>query len=917
MSSRALRKLQREQELQKQLAVAKEAQEEAEESEEEELPEPTTTTSVPRNAFDMLDGVEDDELDAEDSEEQPIPSNPSQPPPQTPSMSKPSKLRRKKKKAKKKLPDSTAQSTPAKDDSEDEVDRALHELKAKTKVGDAAEDEHDRAQDWEASATKQLAIDSKSLNPVNEMKSLFGSVALEGESRSTPRTQQQQRRRGQNQREGVDLATALTGTHSRASRGKELGTLAGRRNVFMQGKEEWPLASSGGLSMEHHQTPPSFEKRYNIMHSSAYQETQRQFRMVVESYDPQQMINLLLLCPYHIATLLQVSEIAKHQGDHSVSGDLLERALFSFGRSVHSSFPMAMRDGTARIFFDKSANRELYLTIWRYIRNLEMRGTWKTAFEWAKLLLQLNTLSDPYGVTLMIDQLALRGRSHDQLLNLTSDAAYGIAWRHLPNIQISLVLAYFRSKQPREARKQLALCIHHYPYIVSALASALDISPLPQSLWAKLPTTDAEKLYTELYVSRAKDLWNTPETSALIVEVADTLQYYSSTIESAPPAAKLEISLEEARHIMLLEIPQLIALLPRRFTTRSTSSFDILPPPQSTSDSDLIARAPTDGSGISIMQNIMNAGAATAGATGNTIFQSLLNFRNWFNAPATTGAENQQANGEGQAALADLQRDLGREGMSPEMIEQFLQMHLTADEPDQGGLGMASGMAGDWDYYADAADNTSEDSDTNDSMPALEDIPTQETRPTAAPTPPPQQQNRNPRAAMVEEDEEDEEPQNADPDPDLGRAVLRHVDSEEEDDGIGIDSDGIAAHPARPTDTLFSNRFARNPNTTLPATASPTTAPSSSPASETQHPDPESSPERLQRWLLTTGLNDLQFDSDSSHAKLGLDLYVRRMKMLRRQQQHWILNMIGQRGGGGKEVVQRLRRELELEGEVS
>ena len=253
--------------------------------------------------------------------------------------------------------DSTAQSTPAREDSEDEVDRALKELKVKTQVHNAAQDERDSTLDWEASATKQLAIDTKSLNPVNEMKSLFGSVALEGESRAAPRTQQQQRRRG-NQREGLDLATALTGTHSRASRGKELGMLAGRRNVFMQGKEEWPFASSGGLSMEHDQSPSSFDKRYNIMHSSAYQETQRQFRMVVESYDPQQMINLLMLCPYHIATLLQVSEIAKHQGDHSVSGDLLERALFSFGRSVHSSFPMAMRDGTARVSFDKVANRD-------------------------------------------------------------------------------------------------------------------------------------------------------------------------------------------------------------------------------------------------------------------------------------------------------------------------------------------------------------------------------------------------------------------------------------------------------------------------------------------------------------------------------------------------------------------------------
>ena len=946
MSSRALRKLQREQELQKQLAVAREAEEEIEDSEEDEA-QPTATSSAPKNAFDMLEEVEEDGSSEDEPEGAPIPSQHSQPASQAPSTPKSSKPKKKKKKAKKKVRESTQQSTPAREDSEDEVDRALKELKAKAPTSDGTQEMDIPAHHWEASATKELAVDTKSLNPVNEMKGLFGNVALEGESRSSPRNQQQQRRREQNQQGGVDLGTALTGRYSRASRGKELGTLASRRNVFMQGKEEWPLASSGGLSMNYEQNLSSFERRYNIIHNNAYQETQRQFRMVVESMDPQQMINLLIFCPYHIATLLQVSEIAKHQGDHSVSGDLLERALYSLGRSVHSSFPTAMRDGTARLSFDKPPNRELYLAIWRYIRNLEMRGTWKTAFEWAKLLLQLNTLSDPYGVTLMIDQLALRGRSHEQLLKLASNDAYGNAWRHLPNIQISLVIAHLRSKQPREARKQLALCIHQYPYLISALASALDISPLPKSLWAKLPSSDAEKLYTELYVSRAKDLWNTPETTALIVEVADTLQYYSSTIDSAQPAPKLEISLEEARHIMLLETPQLIALLPRRFTSMSTTSFDVLPPPNSTSNSDFTVRAPMDTSGPSIMQHIMNAGAATAGG-GTSLLQSFLN---WFNTPVAPGTENDAADEEGQAALRDIRSELESQGMTPEMIDHFLQMHLTDDAPeDHGGervtlegLGMANGMVGGWDYYPDN-DNSTDDSDTNDSMPALEDIPTQETRPASAPTPPPQP-NRNPRAAMVEEGEHDDEDADIDPEMRLegpvvrtaaGRAILRHVDSDSDEEGQnqdqGEDSDSIAHHPREPTHTLFSNRFggrfqAENPDQQdYPAPTHPTGANArwtfspmtANSTAESQTPNIEEDPQRLQRWLLTTGLSELQSSTEADARAAKMALYVKRMRMLRRQQQEWILNMIKQRGGNAKEkeemkeVAERVGRELGL-----
>ena len=650
--------------------------------------------------------------------------------------------------------------------------------------------------------------------------------------------------------------------------------------------------------MEHIPDPSSFEKRYNIMHNNAYQETQMQFRAIVESMDPQAMIRLLALAPYHIATLLQVSEVCKHQGDHSVSADLLERALFSFGRSVHSSFPMALREGTARLSFAKSANRELYLTIWRYIRNLEMRGTWKTAFEWAKLLLQLNTMSDPYGVTLMIDQLALRGRSHDQLIKLASDDAYGAAWRHLPNIQISLALAHLRSKQPREARKQLALAIHHYPYIISALASALDISPLPKLLWAKLPSTDAEKLYTELYVQQAKDLWNTPETSALLVEVAESMSYYESTTSTALDAPKLEISLEEARHILLLEIPSLIALLPRRFTTMRTSSSDPLPPPSSEGDSDFTLRRPqgTDASGATAIQSIFNAAGFAAGST-SSMFQRIIN---WFQSPA---GPNDGTN-EGEEAFRELQAELGPD-VQPEMIEQLLRMHLHEAEQNEDHEPVTAeglGMAGGWDYYAEADENNSEhDMDsTGDSMPSLEDIPTRETRPAAAPTPPPH--DRNPLAATVEE--EDDEPDLAGTRRGnlLAGAVLRHVDSDDDDDDDDddnedeVDSDGIAAHPRRPTHTLGIPP-AINPDhlRLFPPTVR------SEPELE---PDIEADPQRLQRWLLTTGLSEVQADGSK------MTLYLRRIRLLRKQQQDWTLNMIGQRGGGVKGVADSIRRHL-------
>ena len=63
---------------------------------------------------------------------------------------------------------------------------------------------------------------------------------------------------------------------------------------------------------------------YRFVHNTLYDDTQRQFQIAVESMDPDRLILLLQQNPYHIATLLQVSEIAKQDRNHTVSGDLLE-----------------------------------------------------------------------------------------------------------------------------------------------------------------------------------------------------------------------------------------------------------------------------------------------------------------------------------------------------------------------------------------------------------------------------------------------------------------------------------------------------------------------------------------------------------------------------------------------------------------
>ena len=606
MSSRALRKLQREQEQQNQVDTITENNVPDDESEGEAPARKTL------NAFDMLneDGDEDEANDSEvlspddgDGSEALTKST------RVDTSEKPkskSKSKKKKNKKKGKAPEQADLSAhgaqkAANEPQLDEIDLALKSLSTTSKGG-AEVPLAAKIDEANLRLYKLLAVESKHLNALNEMKRLFGNVVLENEDEAAAAAGPP-RRRGRVQ--NLDLGGALAGRHSPASRGQGLKGLALRRNPFILGKEEWPKATSGGLGMEMVESFEDGTTEFRFVHNTIYQDVQRQFETCVESMDPQRMIALLqynrktTLLPalrgqlvlisrvaYHISTLLQVSEIAKQQGDHSVSGDLLERALFSFGRSVHSSFTTALGEGKARLDFRRPENREFWLSAWRYINNLGQRGTWRTAYEWAKLVLSLDTEGDPYRICLMLDQLALRGGQSEHFLNLSRSSFYADdLWKSRPNIDISSALAEFKLKQAQKCRASLGICVKKYPWIFPRLFQELNIDRIPSSVWGKTTSIEREKFECEMYVHNAKDLWNTPEAISFLVEVVESANEVASTnkgkdqTKDTTPQSREPITLDEARHVLLSGIPSLINLIPREYTTMPTSSSDPLPPP--------------------------------------------------------------------------------------------------------------------------------------------------------------------------------------------------------------------------------------------------------------------------------------------------------------------------------------------------
>ena len=689
MSSRALRKAQREREEQEQLRKVQEEAEDAEESAEDNVALPPAKKS----AFEILADAEDeDEAEAGDGgvpveEHSDEPStersatNESTP---HPAVTKSKKKKKKKSKAKAGVRSRTDTPEPEAQEELDEIDAALRQLSTKSNgvtatTAAGVDSEIDEA-------CRLLAIDTQHLHAQNEMKRLFGRAALEQDEEERPAAPQAAggNRRQQRRVQQVGLAQALRGGPQTGMRAQSL-----KRNIFIAGKEDWPLATTGGLGMEVVSKHADGTIEYRFVHNRTYQDVQSQFQSCVASMDPNRLVVLLQHNPYHISTLLQVSEIAKSERDHATAGDLLERALFSFGRAIHSTFAKALGEGKARLDFRRPENREFWLAAWRYMQNLMMRGTWRTVYEWAKLLLSLAPDSDPYALWLVLDQYALRARQDLDYLNISRNPHFADVHNKMPNVALSQGLAEYRAGNKGKGKQVLFTAIGRYPWIVFRLFQELSLDA-PPAVWGKEPTTEREKLHCELYATRAKDLWNTPEYSALLTEIASALppDTLAAVLDNS------EIIESEARHV-LCDTPALIALIPREFTAQMTSSSDPLPPADSISSYTITSTQPSNPH-----PQLRTAGENIRELEG--LYGFFRNLFPWFNAQGgeTNGAEAQPSEEEIERRIRDSGVDEETIAARTQRMMQ-LQQQLMGDVPNEDGEEFPGGMDGEMRAAAD------------------------------------------------------------------------------------------------------------------------------------------------------------------------------------------------------------------------
>ncbi|XP_059760520.1 ribosome quality control complex subunit TCF25 isoform X2 [Balaenoptera ricei] len=411
-----------------------------------------------------------------------------------------------------------------------------------------------------------LYVEHRHLNPDTELKRYFGARAVLGEQR--PRQRQRV----------YPKCTWLTTP-----------------------KSAWPRYTKPGLSMRLLESRKG-RSTFAFEHSEEYQQTQHKFLAAVESLEPNNIVVLLQTSPYHVDSLLQLSDACRFQEDQEMARDLVERALYSMECAFHPLF--SLTSGTCRLDYRRPENRSFYLALYKQMSFLEKRGCPRTALEYCKLILSLEPDEDPLCMLLLLDHLALRARSYEYLIRLFQEWEAHRNLSQLPNFAFSVPLAYFLLSQQADlpnqelssAREKASLLIQQalfmFPGVLMPLLEYCSVRPDAAVAAHRFFGPDAEisqppalSQLVSLYLGRSHFLWKEPATMSWLEEnVHEVLQ----AVDAGDPAveaceSRRKVLYQRAprnihRHVVLSEIKEAVAALPPDVSTQSVLGYDPLPP---------------------------------------------------------------------------------------------------------------------------------------------------------------------------------------------------------------------------------------------------------------------------------------------------------------------------------------------------
>ncbi|KAH8928422.1 DUF654-domain-containing protein [Atractiella rhizophila] len=414
----------------------------------------------------------------------------------------------------------------------------------------------------------------------------------------------------------VQPSTAL-GNHPRIANNVHHRAVHSSRLNLAKPEAGWPPFHrvKTGLDMEV-VAADGGETWFSFVHSKAYRETTYLFLEAVSSMDPNRLMGILSIYPYHTDTLLQLSEVGAQQGDPGLQASFLAKALHAFESASLPSFNFST--GTSRLVFEDIENRGFFKAAQKKIEICAKRGTWRTAFEWCKLLLSMDPYNDPYGALLHIDFLAVKARQYQYLINLAEElpkaqiahqerVGYGhvLGLQFFPGMAFGVALATFHlereaKKEPEESKKLLISAILKFPFVLKLLSSKLGFSLPPlvtqnarshvESRYTPIPIYPMH-LMAYLYVQRSEPLWKEADSLQFLQDMASAAAHHiddkthpdvifgQKLVDGEEGFPKDSVPGGIIRNAFVSDIPTIRSFLPSSVLSSSSFSFDPLPPP--------------------------------------------------------------------------------------------------------------------------------------------------------------------------------------------------------------------------------------------------------------------------------------------------------------------------------------------------
>lgn len=154
-------------------------------------------------------------------------------------------------------------------------------------------------------------------------------------------------------------------------------------------------------------TTPQY-KIFGFEATSKIASLQESYETIRNTMDPNAIQDFLMINPYYPEALYNMAEFFRLKGNYKDANYLMEKLLFFYEECFTFEFKIFDEDNCCILDQNHNSLTSLFFkALFKFMIILAKKGCYKSALEYAKLLLKLNPLDDPMGALLMIDHFAL------------------------------------------------------------------------------------------------------------------------------------------------------------------------------------------------------------------------------------------------------------------------------------------------------------------------------------------------------------------------------------------------------------------------------------------------------------------------------------------------------------------------------